>query len=189
MFGICPNAANILCSFLSERSFFVTFNKESSSTLPLCCGVPQGSVLGPLLFTTYVSPVVDIIAKNSLSHHCYADHLLIIGGVSKHSIHSAIDVFTDCLSSLRDWFSSNCMVVNTDKTGCLLVATRQSLPAFNKKIIIPFQDDLVTPKPNIKYLGVTLDATLSFSTHVANVAGFVKSVARAIRHVRPSTGD
>jgi hypothetical protein len=69
MFGICPNAANILRSCLSERSFFVTFNKESSSTLPLHCGVPRGAVLGPLLFTSYVAPVVDIIAQHGLSYH------------------------------------------------------------------------------------------------------------------------
>jgi hypothetical protein len=98
MFGICPNAANILRSFLSERSFFVTLTRNPRLLYPF-----TAALLGPLLFTSYVAPVVDIIAQHGLSYHYYADDLLIIGGVSKHSIHSAIDVFSDCLYSLRDW--------------------------------------------------------------------------------------
>ncbi len=64
-------------SYLSKRSFSVMIGDLSSSHASLCCGVPQGSTLGPILFSLYMLPLGSVISMHSLSFHCYADDLQI----------------------------------------------------------------------------------------------------------------
>ena len=72
-FGVEGVVLTWIESYLSGRSHFVRIDQQSSTTSKLDSGVPQGSVLGPLLFAAYVSPVGDVIQKAGLKHHQYAD--------------------------------------------------------------------------------------------------------------------
>ena len=72
-FGITGAALNWIRSFLSERTQAVTFFGEGSSTRKLTCGVPQGSVLGPLLFILYTADVIRIAGSMGIRVHSYAD--------------------------------------------------------------------------------------------------------------------
>ena len=86
-FGVEWVALTWIESYLSGRSQFVGIGQQSSTTSKLDSGVPQGSVLGPLLFAAYVSPVGDVIQKAGLKHHQYADdtqlYLRKIGPLSR----------------------------------------------------------------------------------------------------------
>lgn len=72
-FGITGNALRWFTSYLSNRSQFVSIDGVSSDSLLLSCGVPQGSVLGPILYLLYTSPVADILRKHKMSFHFYTD--------------------------------------------------------------------------------------------------------------------
>src|SRR6218665_3754985 len=72
-FGISETALLWLKSYLSSRSFSVKASNHTSQPLPLSCGVPQGSVLGPLLFILYTTPLSHLIESSSVDHHLYAD--------------------------------------------------------------------------------------------------------------------
>ena len=72
-FGVDGGASSWLRSYLTDRSQYVKLGEHSSATTPCVSGVPQGSVLGPLLFTAYVSPVGDLIESFDVSYHQFAD--------------------------------------------------------------------------------------------------------------------
>ena len=72
-FGISNSALSLLTSYLSDRSQSINIGNEFSSKSPLSRGVPQGSVLGPLLFTLYTTPISHLLNTLSLPHHLYAD--------------------------------------------------------------------------------------------------------------------
>ena len=71
--GICGTALDWIKSYLSGRSSLVTWAGDVSTPLPLVTGVPQGSVLGPLLFSMYTRSLGPVISVHGMSYHCYAD--------------------------------------------------------------------------------------------------------------------
>ena len=72
-FGITGKAFSWLTSYLTDRTQFVKAASEHSTSRKLLCGVPQGSVLGPILYTMYAAPLADIIRQHGLSLHFYSD--------------------------------------------------------------------------------------------------------------------
>ena len=72
-FGVFGTALDWLRSYLGGRSQFIKIGRHQSDTVPLDVGVPQGSVLGPLLFAVYCSPVANVISQHGVKYHQYAD--------------------------------------------------------------------------------------------------------------------
>ena len=72
-FGITGKALTWIKSFLCERTHFVKIGSKRSDNHKLCCGVPQGSVLGPILYSMYTAPLADVISKHGMNYHFYAD--------------------------------------------------------------------------------------------------------------------
>ena len=79
-FGITGDAQRWIASYLEERSQSVCIGGKKSSSVPLTCSVPQGSVLGPDLFSDYSSPVASIIQSSEICVHCYADDTQLYHG-------------------------------------------------------------------------------------------------------------
>ncbi len=98
--GLSGTVLNWFKSYLSEHSQFVYLGNNRSQTVPLCQGVPQGSVLGPVLFCVYMLPLGQIIQKYGLGYHCYTDNTQIY--ISTHST-STLSV---CLLEIKAWINS-----------------------------------------------------------------------------------
>jgi hypothetical protein len=158
--------------------------KITSEPYPLTTGVPQGSVLGPILFTLYVAPVVSIVNKHGLYYHYYADDLLIYGPLNKSNGDETLFNIFSCLEEVRWWFLTNKLVINPAKTESILVGTPQLISRHRGTVALNFAGNVVTPAEHLKYLGVVLDSTLSLSKHCSSIAASVNRVARSIRHIR-----
>jgi len=93
----------------------------------LICGVPQGSVLGPLLFVMYAAEVMKIAQKHGVSIHAYADDLQTYVSCNAVDQQAAISQLLSCVEDIDVWMSRNRLKLNTDKTEFIWLGTRQQL--------------------------------------------------------------
>ena len=120
-FGIGGVALDWFQAYLSGRTYCVRIDNVISDISQLKYGLPQGSVLGPILFSMYTSPTADIIRKHGLKYHCYADDTQIYISVdpTHSSVNDAIQQIEACLDELRQWMSRNCLKLNNAKQNAL----------------------------------------------------------------------
>jgi hypothetical protein len=165
-FGITNSALSWFQSYLSERFQQVSVNNTLSDPVLLSCGVPQGSVLGPVLFTLYTSPLSHIIQKHQVKHHFYADDTQLQNSAIPENISSLLQSTSNCFSDIQNWMTCNKLQLNADKTEAMLVGTKHKLASVSTDSItlgetsIPFAT-------SVKNLGVTLDSTLSMQNFIS----------------------
>ena len=122
-FGINGAALEWFNSYLSARFQSVSINDQYSSPAELKYGVPQGSVLGPKLFTMYTKPLGQISKAHKLDYHFYADDSQNYIAFRPSDNAAALEVVTRveaCVCAMRQWMESNMLKVNDDKTEVVL---------------------------------------------------------------------
>ncbi len=112
--GISGNALAWFKSYLSDLHQFVAVNEEVSYRSQVQYGVPQGSVLGPLLFTLYMLPLGNIIRKHGVSFHCYADDTRLYISSRPRETHQ-IEKRIECIVDLKNWMTNNFLLLNSEK--------------------------------------------------------------------------
>ena len=130
--------------------------------------VPQCSVLGPLLFTLYTSPLGDLCCKHAVSFHCYADYQQNYLGF-KHEVpgndRQCLDRLECCISDIRAWMKSNLLKRNINKTEFLLLGTNHNI-SLTGELEIKIGNDTITNSTTAKNLGVHFDANLKGTIHL-----------------------
>ena len=119
-------ALNWFSSYLSQRQQSVLINGVKSKTVPLSCGVPQGSVLGHILFTIYLLPLGDIIRKHGLKFHMYADDCQLYTSFSM-STNEAVSSMQMTIDDIRAWYAATMLKLNDDKTEMLVIGSNTVL--------------------------------------------------------------
>ena len=184
-FGVQGTALEWLSSYLQDRKQFVKVGDATSPVMEVSTGVPQGSVLGPLLFTAYVSPGARLIDSFGVNHISYADDFTLYINLGNNAEHARRQL-SDCSTAVRNWFMFNGLLLNPSKSEALVVGTKAQLR--NIGVIDNFTVDIagVSIKPNshVKIMGVTLDSSLNFDLHVSNVVSTAAFHLRALKHVR-----
>ncbi len=112
--GISGSALARFNSYLSDRHQFVAVNEEVSYRSQVQCGVPQGSVLGSLLFTLYMLPLGDIIRDHGVSFHCYADDTQLYISLRPNETYQ-FEKLTECIADIKNWMKSNFLLLNSEK--------------------------------------------------------------------------
>jgi exonuclease III len=182
-FGVSGTALSWIISYLSNRTQLVTLGKLSSSPQACESGVPQGSVLGPLLFTLYVSPMASLLSQLGVSQHQYADDTQLHISISNLTVSADINTLESALSTLAFWFSKNWLALNPEKSDAILLGTYQrnsTLPVTSVNVA----GSTVQLADNIKLLGVTLDKSLALRKHVSLVSQSCYYHIKALRYIR-----
>ena len=183
--GLTDLALQWLASYLHNRKQLVRIGDASSEVADLIYGVPQGSVLGPILFTLYTRPLSNIIENCGMQHHLYADDSQLYISVnlrSPSSVTSVRDTISECSSKVHRWMTDNFLKVNGDKTE-LLVIHKPSLANLvpNSLTII---DEAVSPSTPVRDLGVMIDHNLSMADQVKNICQKSFYQLHRIRQIR-----
>jgi hypothetical protein len=183
-FGICDTVLAWFRSYLTGRCQRVTVNGTSSENSPLTCGVPQGSVLGPVIFIMYTKPISDVISKHSIKHECFADDTQLVKSGRLDELPEVISKTQNCISDLKSWMSSNKLQLNEDKTDVMLVVppSMRNDPSIPTSLTIG--DTSIEFSTQVRNLGVTFDHTLSFEQHVKNVCRNAYLELRKISAIR-----
>ena len=131
----------------------------------ITCGVPQGSVLGPLLFIVHTAEVIDVVDRFGYAVHVYADDLQLHTHVDPPDSPGIVQTFSDCVEAVKDWMSSNRLKLNPSKTEIIWLDSSRRLghcPMGPLQIAGAW----ITPSKHVRDLGVIIDSDLSMSTHV-----------------------
>ena len=173
-YGIRGNANKLFASFLTNRQQYVFLNHTQSNCRPINCGVPQGSVLGPLLFTLCIN---DINSVSQSAPRLYADDTCLI--LQHENISGLKKIVKEEICTVNNWMIANKLTLSMSKSNVVLINAK------NNKMCNLFTSEplnnAVLPEFLItkcaKYLGVTFDNSLSFKLHIDKLT---KKLSRSV---------
>ena len=185
-FGITGTVRKWFESYLSGRCQRIAFKDGISDIFPLTCGVPQGSCLGPLLFTMYASKLFDVIKEHLPTAHAYADDTQLYlsfkpgNGASEEESIAAMET---CIKAVRTWMTKDKLKLNDSKTEFLIIGTRQQLKKVNI-VSLPVGDVNITPVASARNLGTVFDSNLCLVPHINNTCRQAFFHLHNIRRIR-----
>ena len=184
-FHIDGTALSWISSYLSSRTFAVSALGQLSSVQPLNFGVPQGSVLGPLLFTLYTAPLSSLISSFSVDHHLYADDTQLFISFKPQLFLQTAELLNAVFAAVANWMASNMLSLNPSKTEFLVIGSPGQLSKLNSPTLLLSSETVVAPASSARNLGVIFDSHLSFRDHISSLVKSCFFHIRDLRRIRP----
>jgi hypothetical protein len=184
--GISGVALQWFRSYLSDRTQRVIVGPASSQNTLLSCGVPQGSVLGPILFSLYTCQLGGIIERHGLQRKLFADDSELYKSFhpDPQSTASAVLAVEECCAEVKAWMASNRLKLNDDKTEVILCGSDAS----REKVVldsVTVGSSQITPSGSVRDLGLFIDSSLTLVPHISSVVKSCYFYLRSLGKLRP----
>ena len=182
-YGISGQAQIWFSSYLQNRHQSVKIEDTFSDKVTLSYGIPQGSVLGPVLFTLYNTPLSAIIYSFDI-HHIYADDTQIYMSLSVSNAKKSLEKLQHCLMGVSAWMTGS--KLNPSKTEFLLIGTKLQREKFLNNFPCTLLGQDTNPSTSAKNLGVLFDGSLNFRKHISQTCRACFYHIRDLRRIRKS---
>ena len=164
----------------------VSVDDHLSCEIRLQHGVPQGSVLGPLLFSVYCAGLSEVFIKHDIRYHVYADDTQLYVDFPRGDSASAVDRIRRCVIDVKAWLASRCLLLNEKKTEAILFAAPNNRIPQPPPLCIDVCGCSIIASTNIRDLGVQLDSTMAMAAHVSRTCRTAYAQLRCINRIRSS---
>jgi hypothetical protein len=182
LYGVREREKTWFQSYLSLRSQRCCINSCQSDPKTVLCGVPQGSILGPLLFILYVNDLPQCFSQCQVN--IYADDTAFY--VAKRTVHDINEVLQTEFESVHQWLCANQLSLHVGKTASMLICSRQKRAHLQDQTIsLSLNDEAVSQVEGLKYLGVYIDCNLNFDQHIDEVCRKLRRALGILRRAAP----
>lgn len=178
-YGVRNRELSIFTSYLENRKQVLECNGIKSHTNNMEMGVPQGSILGPLLFILYINDLV-VCVENEKDIVLFADDTtVVVSDKIKENVCIKLDIL---IGNIKNWFNANNLLLNVEKTNIIrfFLGTGHSIDMIKNTIDKHFIKSI----DHIKFLGIIIDSKLIWNKHIDTLVGKLKSAVYAIKTIR-----
>ena len=177
-YGVRGKPLQLIASYLQDRQQFVSIRNFKSKTFVTNISVPQGSVLGPLLFLIYVNEIPNL--SQYFVPTMFADDCTL--SFTSNSVDVLISECNSDLATFKAWSDANRLTINIDKTNCLFISNVASSAPTGSILLNNHELDFV---PESRFLGVLIDQNLRFDKHINYVCGKISKCIGILFRIRP----
>ena len=187
-FGFGGKILQCFHSYISQRKQAVKIHGTLSESKNLDFGVPQGSVLGPLLFTLYTSPLSKLISTyKNIKHQLLADDTQVYIKLTPENASSETGELQNCLSHIKTWMTNNKLKLNPNKTEFMPFGSPSQRKTLQSIFPVNILENMISPVESAKNLGIIFDAEFNFSKHVSAICSscyyHIRDFSRIRKHI------
>ena len=181
--GITGTVLKWFHSYLTERTQAVVINGIESELVRLLFGVPQGSVLGPILFTIYTSPLGTILREMGIMFHLYADDTQLYLSFKLQDCKNAVKKMEQCVDVIKDWMANNFLKLNADKTEVLYLGKPSMLKKLEEPRLLIGSDE-ISHSDSARNIGAIFVNTMQADKQIGQICKGAWNQLRNIGKIR-----